>query len=459
MAEFPPERHVPPVRMVQEARAILRRLPFREILRAGHSTALRLATSGLTLVFGILGARLLGTETFGAYVSLFAVAGLLTVATSTGLPALLQREFSASRGNGDRTALKPLVQGLLLVNGALVLGLMVSVVLGAWAMTGVLAFCLVGNAVGVLAALFIAHERVLLTGWIGNVLTPSVALLALLALARVTTPSPLLPLFAQIVGALAALAMLLALWRGEPLHNARRALDAAWWSERHKAVIRAGLIFAGTQVLINLTTQVDIIILTAMAEPSDVAHYYAAVRAAGVVIFFFAASGLLAEPALTRLHAAGDREAVQALTSRTALSGALVTVGAAIAAVALAPFYLRLYGPDFAVALPCFCVFTAGLVVRSLSGPAEPVLRATRREGSVLVVTAAVLALNAALSAALVPLLGILGAAVGSAVQFALYGAWLALRSWRRSGIRCDVLAFARGARPAAGLGGGTERP
>ena len=423
--------------------AILARLPVAEVLRAGHSTALRLATTAITLVFGIVGARLLGTATFGAYVSLFAIAGLLAVATSTGLPALLQREISASRGSGERGALKPLVQGLVVINAAVVLGLLVALALGAVGMAAVLLFCLAGNAAGILGSLFVAHERVLLAKLDGNVVRPTIALVALVGLAAVTAPTPLVPLAAQILGTLAAVAGLLVLWRGEPLGNARRALEAAWWSPRHAAVVRAGLTFAGTQVLINLTFQVDILILTALATSEDVTCYYVAVRAAMVINFFFAAGGLLAEPALTRLHAAGRHGEVQALTTQTALTGAIITIAAAIAAVVVAPYYLRLYGPDFAVAFPSFCVFAAGLVLRSLTGPAAPLLRATRSEGALFIISAIAVAFNAVLSAALIPLFGILGAAIGSGLQFAVYGVLLAVTLWRRSGIRADVFALA----------------
>lgn len=426
----------------------IHRAPLREIARASHSTSLRLISTALTLVFGILGAQLLGAEIFGSYVSLFTVAGLLATATSTGLPGLLQREVSASRGSGDRGALKPLVQGLIAINGALALGLVGALLIGAVTAAVILSFCIVSNAAGIVGAIFIAHERVLVAQWIGNVLRPLGALLTLLVFAALTTPTPLLPLFAQLTGVALAFAALMVLWRGEPMSNVARAVHAAWWSDRHAPLLRAGVIFAGTQVLINLTTQVDILILTVLAEPDDVAHYYAAVRAAMVINFFFGASGLLAEPALTRLHASGDRDKVQALATSTAWTGAIVTVGAALCAVFVAPYYLRLYGPDFIVALPSFIVFTSGLVVRSLFGPALPLLRATRLEWYLLRITAAVLVLNAGMTFALIPIFGLVGAAMGSAIQFALYGALMLRTVWTRNGIRSDIFVSFR--RPAA---------
>ena len=85
-----------------------------------------------------------------------------------------------------------------------------------------------------------------------------------------------------------------------------------------------------------------------------------------------------------------------------------------------------------AVAFPSFVVFAAGLAGRSLFGPAAPMLRATRSEMNLLSVTAVVLAMNAVISTCLIPFLGILGAAIGSGIQFVIYG-WLLSRMLSRT--------------------------
>jgi O-antigen/teichoic acid export membrane protein len=420
-------------------KAFRKRLHLREFLRAGHATLLKIITTLLTLAFGVIGARLLGVEVFGAYVSLFAVAGLLSVATSAGLPQLLAREFAASRGSRDRSNLKPLAQALMALNLLLLVALLVSIIWGAWIVSAALLFCLLVNISGSLEALFLASERVLLASWIVGVVRPIAALLALLVLCLVTAPSNLLPLAAQTIGVVAALAALLFLWRGEPLVHCVRAFHVPWWSRRHPSIMKAGLILAATQLLINLTTQLDILILTAMASPEDVAHYYAAVRAALVVNFFFGACGLLAEPTLTRLYAAKERGELQVLATRTAFTGAVVTLIAGGFAVLLAPWYLGLYGPSFAVAYPSFCIFVAGIVVRSFFGPSAPLLRAIRAERSLMNVTGGVLVLNAIVSVALVPWLGMEGAAIGSAIQFVVYGLLLSRAVFRNGGYRSSI--------------------
>ncbi len=414
-----------------------------QILRGGHATCLRLGTTAITLVFGILGARLLGAEVFGAYVSLGAIAGLATVALSIGLPDLLGRELAASRGSGDFGALKPLTQGLLATNAALAVAVGGALVLG-WADVGiVLGLALMGNAAAILAAVYTGQERVLLGGWLSGVVRLLVALVALWLLAQLLQPSVRVPLLAQLIGTVTALMALLAFWRGPRLMRAAtEALRANRWSERHRSIWRRGLMLAATQVLINLTTQIDILLLTAMTSPQEVAHYYAAARAALVVSFFLGPSAMLAEPTLARLLAQGDVANARQITERTARAGFALTLLASAAALVVAPYYLAFYGPSFTAAMPALLVVLAGLLGWSLFGPAQTLMRAARQDAQVLRHTAVALMVNSLLSVALIPMLGITGAAVGTACQFVVYGALLSQAAESRTSIRTRLISL-----------------
>ncbi|MBJ3775919.1 lipopolysaccharide biosynthesis protein [Acuticoccus mangrovi] len=411
----------------------------RALLSGGHVALLRLLNTGLTLVFAILATRWLGAEIFGAYVSLMAVAGVIQVATSLGLPALVTREVAARRGDGGRGALPPLVQAVLLINGLLVLGgIVATLAFGATAGL-VMLFALLANLAGVLGAVHGGREAILLAGWLGGVVRFLVALAALAILVATTAPSIVVPLGAQIVGALAgAAALALAMPPRRLGLAAIEGIGAPWWSAAHGPMVRAGFTFAGVQLLLNLTTQVDILVLMLLATPRDVALYYAAARAALVVSFFFNAAALLAEPRLTRLHAAGDIAAAQALARQTARMGVAMTLVSVVAAALLGPFYLGLYGEGFGAAYPALVVAGVGYLGWSLFGPAQQVLRAVRAERALLVATAVALAVNAVLTAALVPFLGILGAALGTAASFLVNGA-LTARAARRAGIATPV--------------------
>ena len=126
-----------------------------------------------------------------------------------------------------------------------------------------------------------------------------------------------------------------------------------------------------------------------------------------------------------------DRAAQIDTVQRTALAGFFITIGACATALALGPFYLSLYGPDFGSAYPVMVVLCIAFVVFSAAGPAQMVLRANRLDQIALWAMVAAVTLNIILSVALVGSLGALGVALATAIQFTLMG-WSMNEACRR---------------------------
>lgn len=418
---------------------------LRQGLRSLHATTLRIASVVLALLFGIAGTRLVGVESFGDYVSLMTIAGFLSLATSVGLPNLITRELAIGRGRGDYTGLAAVGQLCL---ATLVLGVMA--LIGVFVLSGIepiliVVFTVVTNLTSLLLGAHSGQERVIFASWVNGVVRPLVALICLLALSALLQSGTHIAVLAQIAGAVVATVVMIAAWR--PFSDVGRAfratVSASWWSPRHREVFRMALTFAASQILINATTQVDIIILTVLKSPEDVTHYFAAARAALVVSFFFGMNAAIAEPRIARFVAAGDLEATRKVIRDAAYTGVAMTLLSSFGCILLSRYYLALYGPTFQESAPALIILVAGLIGWSLAGPAQVTLRATRLDRALIVATLIALAINVALSLTLVPLLGITGAAVGTATQFIAYGAIMALISMRGTGLVTDV--FPRG--------------
>ena len=194
-----------------------------------------------------------------------------------------------------------------------------------------------------------------------SVLRPFVALAALFLFAQVVQPTTS-ALLAQLVGASVASVVLIFAWEPRAIWNTvSDVISSRWWSPRHVTVVRMGAVFAAGQLLINATTQIDILLLTVLASPGDVAHYYAAARAALVVSFFFGSSAL-PEPKLARLFAAGQMDEFKGLLRGTAVIGAAVTVTSCALALILAPYYFELYGPTFEAGMSSLVILVGGLI-------------------------------------------------------------------------------------------------
>lgn len=408
-----------------------------------YAGGLRFITTLTMLAFAILGTRLLGAETFGTYISVMAVATIATTALGLGLPALLGREVAAARGGAPDVLLGPVGQWLLIVNVLVALCSLGALALGQGLLALALFFVVVANGAQTLGIVMTGFERVLFAQTVGGLIRPLAALCFLFIMVWLIGPTVSAPLWAQVLGATTALLILLVGWRG-PGHAAAitRMKIAGFWSPNHSHALRQGLVYAGSQTLINASTQIDVILLTLLAEPRDVAAYYAVSRAGIAVSYFFNAAGLLAAPAMTRLWAQGKCAEFAALARQTARLGAALTVCGALGAWLLSELYLKLYSPEFLSEIWGIRILAVAYLIIALMGPTQQLLRATGHEADVMRIFAASCLLNIVLSAALIPSMAVIGAIIGTVAQLLASFTALYIFTRLRLGLRVDILAF-----------------
>lgn len=390
-----------------------------KVFQAGTIQILALSIS---LSFGIAAARLLGSEIYGSYLSTFAWVGLATTLTQLGVPSLLQREISNSRGSNNTESLKALVQAVAIICIVLVASICAAVLLGNITIAVSLLYCLFGNLASVSGSVLIAHEKFLLFAYTNSLFRPAVSLVLLFGLSAIFNHASILPLLAQFAGVASCLLIYLRLLRGYAHKVFAEIIEMANRPRIRFDLVRAAAVFGGTQLLISLTTQLDTLILTYMVSPEMVSFYYAAARGALLLSMIYGQASNMSEPAICRLHAAADTLSAQALATRTANTGVLIAILLVIVSIPLAPLYLAMYGEGFSEALSSFYIVSAGIFLRSLFGPAEAVLRAVNAETVLLQITLGCIIANGLISALLVPSFGLNGAAIGSSVQFAAYG-------------------------------------
>ena len=107
----------------------------------------------------------------------------------------------------------------------------------------------------------------------------------------------------------------------------------------------------------------------------------------------------------------------------------------AVVVLLLGELMLTLFGPDFVAGYPLLFLLCIGVVARSAVGPCESLLTMTGNQNVCAFVYALTLALNIALSIVLIPLYGLWGAAIATAVSMMFEAAALSFTVYRRLGI------------------------
>ena len=193
--------------------------------------------------------------------------------------------------------------------------------------------------------------------------------------------------------------------------------------------------------LATVNAQSDILMLGIFDSSAQVGIYRVAIQLAALAAFGLQAVNMVIAPRFARLYQLGDMAKLQRLVTVTArgILGFSLTV-AALFVVAGEWLVVVVFGDEFVASYPPLLIMLGGQLVSSAAGSVGHLLNMTGHERDTLRATALAAALNVALNLALIPLWGIVGAAVATSVSLSARNLWQWWFVRKRLGI--NSLAF-----------------
>ena len=383
----------------------------------------RVASAAILYLSQVALARWMGAFEYGIYVFVWTWVLVLSGLSHLGLPMLMMRFVPEYLVRGEYG----LLRGLLLGGRAVAL--------------------LAGSAVAVagLALIWLAgdrlHDPYLLPaclalvcvplcalsevqdgigrgrGWMAVGLLPPYVLRPLLLLAAMGAAHLLgLPTDAGTAAGAAVIATwaaalvqaLLVSRRLEPaIHAAPRQYD---WRRWRTAALPLLVISACELALQNT----DVLLVSAFMSPVEVGMYFAAAKTMSLVMFVHYAVGSAVANRFSALKALGDHAGLEALVRDAVHWTFWPSLAGAVLILALGKPLLWLFNPEFTAAYPVMFVLAIGFLMRASMGPAEFVLNMLGEQTLCALVLVAAAVLDAALCLALVPVYGMLGAAIAT---------------------------------------------
>jgi len=423
--------------------------------------ALRIVGAALSYALTLVLVRALGATEFGIYAQLFVAASLLGLVLPIGLNGAAVRFIPEylPRGRPDRVAGVVSVSRLAVLAAAL----LAAVALGGAALLArpalpdgyFLPLLLAIACLPLLALLDLYESFARGFGWTILAYAPPYVLMPLAMLAALgiviaaggsaNAATAMTALFAATAAALATLAVI---FHARLPHVVGRAEP-----RRHTRIwVLAALPLVVVEASRALLEQTDILMLGAFAEPAEVAAYFAAARTAGLLGFIAFSVSALAVPGYARLTATRDKAALQDFVRGTLHLSFWPTLCGVAALVLVGRTILTWFDASFAAAYPALVVLAAGFLIKAAAGPVEYLLNAggdQRAAGGIYLAGAAV---NVAFNLALIPALGLIGAASATTLSILVVTVLLVERARRRLGI----VSFLR---PGGGCFRPRERP
>lgn len=407
---------------------------------------------GLATVFvlNVVLARILKTSGYGAYTFGLSLAGMTMVVGTMGLPRLLVREVAALSVRRRFPLIRGLlvwsewsvivISGVLAVSVALLpflfptVGLPSSKSVFIW--SGVLIPLI---ALGALRAAELRGFGRVTSGLIPeSIIRPGLLLAAVIFCETINewilTPGRIMALHAAAaLAALGAASWWLLRVAPKELRRVESAKPNATW--RREAVP-----FFGMGIVEAANAHVGIILVGFLATASELGVYKSALALAALIPFFFAGINTVIQPEVARLHAEGDRAALQALITAAARTAFAATLPMAIALVVFGrPILRHVFGIDFTGGYTFMVILTAGYVINVASGPVGLVLNMTEHPEDSLVGLTLAATWNLLGGFLLVLKWGAQGMAFATSIGFAIWNVYLLYRVRARTGLRATV--------------------
>jgi O-antigen/teichoic acid export membrane protein len=224
---------------------------------------------------------------------------------------------------------------------------------------------------------------------------------------------------------------------------ARRRVTSVFLSQPaaydKKTWTKAALPMWGAASLMAMVQQFDVVILGFFGHTTDSGPYFAALRTASLLSLMLLAGNLAAAPLMSSLYHTNDKPALAKMVRLIALAIGIPTVlGLGFLAV-FGKWLLTLFGGSFDSAFPILMVLATGYTADALAGPTAYLLQMTGHETSYLKTIGTSYAAVIALQAICIPIYGLMGAAVPSALGMVFTAAVAALLTRKYLGINPSI--------------------
>lgn len=432
----------------------LNQLKSQLIRQIGGTFLLKVIAMCLQLVTGILLARQLGPHGYGVYAFPMGVVTLLSVPATAGLPQLIVRNTARYAANGDFKLLK----GLLIRSSQFVFLISLALSAGAAVVYTITTETALGSEEGtvfflslsLLPLLALKHVRMAALRGLGRVLLGQLPDLLVRPAVFLFFLASTLFLFDSNLNARIAIqfqvgAVVLAFVVGFAVlyfyaPSVRMGTAAEF---RTSEWMRSSFPFLALGVMLVINQQLDIVMLGILRPPSDVGVYKTVVQGSTLVSFLLAAVKTAQAPHISRLWATAQKSRLQRMITKTARIAALGTIVAAgILMLAGKYFITILFGTEYLIGLLALRILCFGQIINGLSGSVGSILNMTGHESKAATAVAVAAVANVVLNSALIPILGIDGAAIATATSLVTWNGLSIVLTRRYTGIKPTALGF-----------------
>lgn len=408
--------------------------------------AARIAAAGAQFALTLVIARSLGAEVSGYYYLAYSVATIGTVVAGLGVGTATLRFLATAASEDDWQRVAGVHrQGVIVTGLAAVATGAVVFALAPWLADTAFNKPEVEPVIRIASLLIPAQTLLVLYGQILKAVYRPIAstllqvlgppLAASILLLAAGTDSATVTMAIVVVSAFGFLLIEIVQWNATVGKPARQ-----WGHFDFSKLMRTALPLMVVSSMSLVIMWSDVIIIGVFKTPEDVGTYTPAARTALLISLGLVAIANVVQPRLAVLFNSGDFVGLEQVARNTSLLGTMVGLPALLVIEVAAPWLMSLFGPEFEVGATALRILALGQFVNVSVGSTGVLLTMSGRERYYQrTMTLGALA-NIVLNVTLIPILGINGAAIATALSTG--GVNLANLTWVRKTMDIQPVFF-----------------
>ena len=411
--------------------------------------AIRVFSAAIAFLSQVLLARWMGDFEYGVFVGVWVVIVILGTVSCIGLPTAVLRFIGKYRESGDEELLRGTIVGS--VSFAFLSSTVIAILGGVFiyifqgSMTD---YYVVPIVFAVICLPMLALQEVQdgvcrAFDWPGTALVPTfiirpimILIFMLIALATGFSASAVTAMGVTIIATyLCSTGQFVAL-----ILKLKSAVPKGPMQFRMKEWALVALPIFLIEGFYVLLTSVDILFVSALMRPEDVAVYFAAVKTLALVHFVYFAVRAATAHRFSAYLESGDRGRYEAYIAQTIRWIFWPSLFLALLMMVLGKYFLMLFGESFVSGAGLIWILGLGIVLRSTVGPAETVLTMSGEQNSCAMVYVGTLLVNIVLNWSLIPMYGLQGAAIATTCALAFESLLLYAVAKRKLGLHIFII-------------------
>jgi len=443
-----------PHKLLDGARAALARpgsLGAALVKGAAGTAGIKAAHAAIAFATSIAMAKLLGPAGYGVFSYALALVALLAIPSELGVPNLAVREIAYANARSNWGQMRGFIvwahttvaatSGLLIVIGSIALltwGDRLAPSKAACLWLGLLLVPML--SLGALRDAMLRGLRKVLLGQLPQPIIRPLALLIMLAVlwqlgVDLRSPERIMALHIISVGVGFACGLFFFLkFKPAELQTAEREYKSAIW-------LKSSIPFGLTAALQLINGRTDILMLGFFSSDAEIGVYRVAAQLGATVIFAMQAINMVQGPHIAHLFAQGDLKKLQRMITRTSQVVLMCAVPVVLVILFFGDVLIKLiYGEAYQGAYVPLVILCAGQLVNATMGNVGSLLNMTGHERDTMKSVLLAAIVNVTLNLALIPVFGIVGAAIATASTLTVWNLVMWHKVRKRIGIEASAI-------------------